>query len=263
MISLSIKLSDFRIFKKFVQGDDMLEVVDFSKQYRGADYYSAKNISFKVCDGEVVGLVGSNGAGKSTTIKSIVGILPFHEGKIIVNGFDVSKETPQAKQTVGYAPDDHSVYEKLTGREYVDYMGSLFGVSKEDKKNRLEYYSSIFEIGNALDNQISSYSHGMKQKICLIGSLIHQPKLWVLDEPMMGLDPTTMNEVKKCIRDYANKGNSVLFSSHNLDIVEKVCDAVGIINKGKLAAFFNLHEAKKDPNFDLEKIFLKMTKGEK
>lgn len=241
----------------------MLEVIDFSKQYRGATHHSAKNISFKVEDGEVVGLVGSNGAGKSTTIKSIVGILPFQEGKIVVNGFDVSKESARAKQTVGYVPDDHSVYEKLTGREYVDYMGSLFGVPKEDKKDRLEYYSNIFEIRNALDNQISSYSHGMKQKICLIGSLIHQPKLWVLDEPMMGLDPTTMNEVKKCIRDYANKGNSVLFSSHNLDTVEKVCDAVGIINKGQLVAFINLKEAQKDPKFDLEEMFMKITKGAK
>ena len=241
----------------------MLEVQNFSKQYRGTESYSAKNISFRVNDGEVVGLVGSNGAGKSTTIKSIVGILPFHEGKIIVNGFDVSKDSAKAKQTVGYVPDDHSVYEKLTGKEYVDYMGSLFGVSKKDKQERLDYYSSIFEIKAALNNQISSYSHGMKQKICLIGSLIHQPKLWVLDEPMMGLDPTTMNEVKKSIRDYANKGNSVLFSSHNLDTVEKVCDAVGIINKGELVAFFNLKEAQKDPDFDLEETFIKITKGAK
>lgn len=257
-------LSKFLDFFKFnLWRENMLEVIDFSKQYRGAKVYSAKNISFKVGDGEVVGLVGGNGAGKSTTIKSIVGILPINEGQIVVNGFDVAKDAAKAKQIMGYVPDDHSVYEKLTGREYVDYMGSLFGVSREDKKNRLEYYSSIFEIGHALDNQISSYSHGMKQKICLIGSLIHQPKLWVLDEPMMGLDPTTMNEVKKCIRDYANKGNSVLFSSHNLDIVEKVCDAVGIINKGHLAAFINLKEAQKDPKFDLEKTFMNITKGAK
>lgn len=236
----------------------MLEVCNFSKKYKGADRYSTKNISFSVKDGEVLGLVGGNGAGKSTTIKSIVGILPFKEGKIIVNGFDVSKESEKAKQTIGYVPDDHSVYEKLTGREYANYMGSLYGVSKQDKADRIEYYAKMFNLGEKIDNQISSYSHGMKQKICLIGSLVHQPKLWVLDEPMMGLDPTTTNQVKKCIRDYASKGNTVLFSSHNLDIVEKICDSVGIIKNGELVAFVNLHEVKKDKDFDLEELFAKI-----
>lgn len=238
----------------------MLEVENFSKMYRGAKRYSTNNISFKVNNGEVFGLVGGNGAGKSTTIKSIVGILPFKEGKITVEGFDVSKEAMKAKQVIGYVPDDHSVYEKLTGREYVDYMGSLYGVSKGDKIQRLEKYSKKFKLVDELNNQISSYSHGMKQKICLIGSLVHEPKLWVLDEPMMGLDPTTMNELKKCIRDYANDGKMVLFSSHNLQVVEEICDVVGIINKGKLAKLVRLKEERKDPDFDLEKIFMEITK---
>lgn len=240
----------------------MLEVIGFSKKYKGADRYSAKNISFKVNDGEVLGLVGSNGAGKSTTIKSIVGILPFNEGQILVNGFDILKEQAKAKQTIGYVPDDHSVYEKLTGREYVNYLGSLYGVSKELKEERLKYYSNLFQLTNSLNNQISSYSHGMKQKICLIGSLIHEPKLWVLDEPMMGLDPTTMNELKLCIRDYAKKGNTVLFSSHNLDVVEKICDEIGIIKSGELVSYFNLQEAKKKSDFDLEELFIKINKEE-
>lgn len=240
----------------------MLEVINFSKKYKGADRYSAKDISFKVEDGEVLGLVGSNGAGKSTTIKSIVGILPFKEGQILVNGYDILKEQAKAKQTIGYVPDDHSVYEKLTGREYVNYIGSLYNVPKNLKAERLEYYSNLFGLTTSLDNQISSYSHGMKQKICLIGSLIHEPKLWILDEPMMGLDPTTMNEVKKCIRDYAKKGNTVLFSSHNLDVVEKICDDIGIIKSGKLVSFFNLNDAKKKPNFDLEKLFIEINKEE-
>lgn len=238
----------------------MLEVKNFSKKYKGAIRYSAQNINFKVNNGEVLGLVGGNGAGKSTTIKSIVGILPFTEGQIIVNGFDVAKQPAGAKQTIGYVPDDHSVYDKLTGREYVNYMGSLYGVKKDLKIKRIEYYSKLFKIQNALDDQISSYSHGMKQKICLIGSLIHEPKLWVLDEPMMGLDPTTTNEVKKCIRDYAKKGNTVLFSSHNLDIVEEICDVVGIINKGSLVKLINLTESKEDSKFDLEQLFLNIIK---
>lgn len=240
----------------------MLEVINFSKKYKGALKYSAKNISFKVADGEVLGLVGGNGAGKSTTIKSIVGILPFNEGHIIVNGHDMSLSPASAKQTVGYAPDDHAVYDKLTGREYVNYMGSLYSVPKELKKERLDYYADLFKIDKDLDNQISSYSHGMKQKICLIGSLIHEPKLWVLDEPMMGLDPTTTNEVKKCIRDYASRGNTVLFSSHNLDIVEEICDTVGIINKGHLVEFFRLKDARKDAKFDLEKLFLEINEDD-
>lgn len=233
----------------------MLEVNNFSKRYKGAKKYSARSISFVVEDGTIMGLVGSNGAGKSTTIKSIVGILPFDGGKITVNGFDIVKESANAKMTIGYVPDDHSVYEKLTGREYVNYMGSLYGVDKETKAKRLEHYAKLFSITKSLDNQIFSYSHGMKQKICLIGSLIHEPKLWVLDEPMMGLDPTTMNQVRKCIKEYAGRGNSVLFSSHNLDIVEKLCDNVCIINEGRLVKNFNLETEKQDENFDLEKIF--------
>lgn len=234
----------------------MLEVKNFSKKYKGALKYSAQNITFRAEDGEVLGLVGGNGAGKSTTIKCIVGILPFNEGHIIVNGHDMSLSPASAKQTVGYAPDDHAVYDKLTGREYVNYMGSLYSVPKDVKKERLEYYADLFKINKDLDNQISSYSHGMKQKICLIGSLIHEPKLWVLDEPMMGLDPTTTNEVKKCIRDYASRGNTVIFSSHNLDIVEEICDTVGIISEGCLVKFFRLKDAQKDAKFDLEKLFL-------
>lgn len=236
----------------------MLEVKGFSKRYKGAERYSAKDIDFSVADGEIVGLIGENGAGKSTTIKSIVGILPFKEGQIVVNGFDVNKEPIQAKQTVGYVPDDHAVYEKLTGREYASYIGSLYGVSKEQKEELIEYYAKMFNLEKKLDNQIASYSHGMKQKICLIGSLLHKPKLWVLDEPMMGLDPTATSQVKTCIKDYASKGNIVLFSSHNLDIVEKICDKVAIIKDGELASFIDLRVAKKDPEFDLEDFFAKI-----
>ncbi len=236
----------------------MLQVKNLTKKYTGADKHSAHDISFYVNDGEVLGLVGSNGAGKSTTIKSITGILPFDEGEIIVNGFDVKKQPVQAKQSLGYVPDDHSVYEKLTGREYVNYMGSLYGVSKADKQARLDHYAKLLEIEFALDNQIANYSHGMKQKICLIGALIHQPNLWVLDEPMLGLDPQTMKELQNLIRGYATEGHCVLFSSHNLDVVERVCDVVCIIRKGELVKTIRLDEAKKDKNFSLEKVFMEI-----
>lgn len=234
----------------------MLKVEKFSKKYSGAQKFSAIDISFEVNDGEIMGLVGSNGAGKSTTIKSITGILPFEKGRIIVNGFDIKENSIAAKQSIGYVPDNHAVYEKLTGREYVSYMGSLFGVSKKLKKERIDFYSQMFSITAALDNQISSYSHGMKQKICIIGSLIHNPKLWILDEPMTGLDPQTTNEVKKCIVDYANMGNTVLFSSHNLDVVQRLCDKAGVIKDGRLIALLDMHEMNQNPYFDMEKYYM-------
>lgn len=233
----------------------MLEVKDFSKMYKGAKDYSAKNISFTVKDGEVCGLVGSNGAGKSTLIKSIVGIQPFQEGSICIDGFDILKQPQDAKRRIGYVPDDHTVYDKLTGREYVDYIGSIYGASKEMKQDVLENLAAYFNIDFALDTQIANYSHGMKQKICLLGSLVHSPSLWVLDEPMVGLDPQTMEKLIELIRNYANKGNTVLFSSHNLDVVQKVCDTVAFIRHGELISFLDLRTV---GAFDLDAYYKKV-----
>ncbi len=233
----------------------MLEVKDFSKMYKGAKDYSAKNISFTVKDGEVCGLVGSNGAGKSTLIKSIVGIQPFQEGSICIDGFDIAKQPQDAKRRIGYVPDDHTVYDKLTGREYVDYIGSIYGASKEMKQDVLENLAAYFNIDFALDTQIANYSHGMKQKICLLGSLVHSPSLWVLDEPMVGLDPQTMEKLIELIRNYANKGNTVLFSSHNLDVVQKVCDTVAFIRHGELVSFLDLRTV---GAFDLDAYYKKV-----
>lgn len=218
----------------------MLEIKGFSKIYKGAQVYSAKNISLTVHNGEVCGLVGSNGAGKSTLIKSIVGIQPFQEGSIQVDGADIVKQPEKAKRRIGYVPDDHTVYDKLTGREYVDYMGSIYGATRAMKEDVLKNLAEYFSIGYALDMQIANYSHGMKQKICILGSLVHRPALWVLDEPMVGLDPQTMEKLVGLIRSYANKGNTVLFSSHNLDVVQKVCDTVAFIRHGELISFIDL-----------------------
>ena len=233
----------------------MLEVKDFSKMYKGAKDYSAKNISFTVKDGEVCGLVGSNGAGKSTLSKSIVGIQPVQEGSICIDGFDILKQPQDAKRRIGYVPDDHTVYDKLTGREYVDYIGSIYGASKEMKQDVLENLAAYFNIDFALDTQIANYSHGMKQKICLLGSLVHSPSLWVLDEPMVGLDPQTMEKLIELIRNYANKGNTVLFSSHNLDVVQKVCDTVAFIRHGELISFLDLRTV---GAFDLDAYYKKV-----
>ncbi len=233
----------------------MLKIENFSKKYYKNPNYSAENINIHVKTGEVFGLVGSNGAGKSTIIKSLIGVLPFSEGTITVNGYDIAKEPEKAKKFIGYVPDDHSVYDKLTGREYVNYIGSLYGATKEQKQTALEKTAKVFDISQVLDIQIANYSHGMKQKICILGALVHSPKLWVLDEPMVGLDPQTMYTLCKYIRDYANAGNSVLFSSHNLDTVKKTCDRVAVIKKGKLIKTVDLKE---EPDFDLDKFFMEV-----
>ncbi len=233
----------------------MLEVIDFSKKYRNNKNYSARHIHFTVDAGEVVGLVGSNGAGKSTIIKSIIGVLPYTEGTIRVGGYDVAKQPEQAKKLIGYVPDDHSVYEKLTGREYINYMGSLYGATKEQKKYVTEQLASRFEIAYAIDAQIAGYSHGMRQKICILGALVHEPKLWILDEPMVGLDHQTMALLCEYIRGYATGDRSVLFSSHNLEVVKKTCDKVVFIRKGEVA---NIVDLTADKEFDLNGYYTEL-----
>lgn len=233
----------------------LLEVKNFSKRYKNNANYSAKNISFTISEGEVVGLVGSNGAGKSTIIKSIIGVLPFRDGTIKIGGFDINKRPERAKKLIGYVPDDHSVYEKLTGREYINYMGSLYGATKKQKKFAAEELAEHFGIKYALDTQIASYSHGMRQKICILGALVHRPKLWILDEPMVGLDHQTMMLLCRFIRDYADGKHAVLFSSHNLDVVRKVCDKVVFIKKGRLENIVDLREQR---DFDLDGYYMEM-----
>ena len=238
----------------------MLEVTDFSKKYRNNKNYAVQHVSFTVSAGEVVGLVGSNGAGKSTIIKSVIGVLPFEAGTIKVGGFDVAKQSESAKKLVGYVPDDHSVYEKLTGREYINYIGSLYGATKEQKKYVTDELAKKFELLSALDEQIAGYSHGMRQKICILGALVHQPKLWILDEPMVGLDHQTMALLCRFIGDYADGEHSVLFSSHNLEVVRKTCDKVVFIREGKLA---NIVDLTKDRDFDLDTYYMELNEVER
>ncbi len=233
----------------------MLEVKNFSKKYRNNKNYSAKDVNFTVQAGEVVGLVGSNGAGKSTIIKSIIGVLPFNEGTITIDGFDIVKQSEQAKKLIGYVPDDHSVYEKLTGREYINYMGSLYGANKEQKQFVTDELAQKFEIFYALDQQIAGYSHGMRQKICILGALVHNPKLWILDEPMVGLDHQTMALLCDYIRSYADSEHSVLFSSHNLEVVRKTCDKVVFIRKGEVVNILDLTTNK---DFDLDRYYTQL-----
>ena len=235
----------------------MLKIEHLFKRYINSDRYALEDLNLELKSGEVFGFLGMNGAGKSTTIKCLTGIYPFNSGKIEICGCDITKDPTNAKLNMGYVPDNHSTYEKLTGREYVNYIADLYRVNNEDRDTRINVFAKKFRLTKALDCQIKSYSHGMKQKICIIAALIHQPKLWVLDEPMIGLDPQSMVEIIRRMKEHCANGNTVFFSSHNLDLVAKLCDRVAIINDGKLHCIIDLHiEGNKET---LEETFLKIT----
>ena len=236
----------------------MLKVTNLKKVYPKSDRVAVDDISFELRPGEIFGFLGQNGAGKSTTIKCLTGILPFEGGTIEVCGYDIQKDPIKAKMNMGYVPDNHSVYEKLTGREYVNYVADLYRVSKADRTERLERYLDLFKLRFAIDKQIKAYSHGMKQKICIIAALIHEPKLWVLDEPMMGLDPQSTAEIIAYMREHCAKGNTVFFSSHNLDLVKRLCHRVAIINEGHLIDCFDL-AGNEENKANLEERFFKIT----
>ncbi len=236
----------------------MLKVENLKKIYPKSDRVAVDNISFELRPGEIFGFLGQNGAGKSTTIKCLTGILPFDSGKIEICGYDIVADPINAKMNMGYVPDNHSVYEKLTGREYVNFAADLYKVPTDIRKERMARYAKLFRLEAAMDRQIKSYSHGMKQKICIIAALIHEPKLWVLDEPMMGLDPQSTAEIIAHMREHCAKGNTVFFSSHNLDLVKKLCHRVAIVNDGHLVDLFDLagNEANKA---NLEEKFFRIT----
>lgn len=219
-----------------------LELKHFSKKYGTNKHYSVKDASFEVFGGEIFGFLGPNGAGKSTIIKSVVGIQPLSEGAIEICGYDVTKEPTKAKFNVGYVPDHYALYEKLTGREYINYIADIFDVSQEQRNERLERYIKIFQLEHAIDSKISTYSHGMKQKITIMSALVHNPKVWILDEPLTGLDPNSIFQVKECMRIHASEGNIVFFSSHLIDIVEKLCQRIAIIRKGQILCVKTLEE---------------------
>ena len=236
----------------------MLTIKHLVKKYPRSDRIAVNDINIELKPGEIFGFLGQNGAGKSTTIICLTGILPFDGGSIEVCGYDLAKEPIMAKFNIGYVPDNHSVYEKLTGVEYVNYVADLYRVPADIRKERLERYLKIFKLENAANRQIKSYSHGMKQKICIIAALIHEPKLWVLDEPMMGLDPQSTAEIIAHMREHCAKGNTVFFSSHNLDLVKKLCHRVAIINEGEIIDTFDLKDNPENQE-NLEIRFFKIT----
>ncbi|MBO4473218.1 MAG: ABC transporter ATP-binding protein [Clostridia bacterium] len=240
----------------------MIKISHFTKTYSGSDRKAVSDLNLEIHEGEVFGFIGHNGAGKSTTIKSLVGIQTITEGTIEIQGYDIQRQPLEAKLNIGYVSDNHAVYEKLTGREYVSYVADLYMVSEEDKQKRIEHYADLFGLTPAMDKEIKSYSHGMKQKLMVISALIHDPKVWILDEPLTGLDPTSAYQIKECMRAHADAGNIVFFSSHVIEVVEKICDRVAIISGGKLRRVCTAAELNASGE-SLEDLYLKYATEQK
>ena len=237
------------------------ELKDFSKKYASSKVYAVQHANLEVHGGEIFGFLGPNGAGKSTIIKSTVGIQPISEGSIEICGYDVKKQPIMAKRQIGFVPDHYALYEQLSGREYINYIADIYEVSKEDRDARMAKYISLFQMEAQIDNKIKTYSHGMKQKITIMAALIHNPKVWILDEPLTGLDPTSIYQVKECMKEHAKAGNIVFFSSHIIDIVEKLCERIAIIKKGEIQCVKTVKEIEKSGK-TLEQFYLD-TIGEK
>ena len=239
----------------------LIEVENLYKKYSKKGNYSIEDISLYGLSGEIIGILGHNGAGKSTTIKCITGMHPYQRGVVKICGNDIQKNEIDAKSNFGYVTDEFTLFEKMTGVEYVNFLADIYKVDQKQRVERLEEFQKIFALGDAIYQIISSYSHGMKQKISIIGALIHYPKVFILDEPMVGLDPYTSNQLKNFIKDYASMGNLVMFSSHNLDVVSKLCNRVYIIDQGRILDVLDIKEFNKT-NKDFEEYFLSITKRE-
>lgn len=240
------------------QKTEIAKIAGLCKRYGKADNYAIENINITCYADEIVGLLGKNGAGKSTIIKCLTGYFPFDEGKIEICGKDIRTEPVAAKKNLGYVPDDRAMFDKMTGYEYVNFVADLHGTPQQDREERIAEMQDIFKLGISINNMISSYSHGMRQKICIMASLIHRPKLWLLDEPLTGLDPQTARALREYMKYYKGQDNAVFYSSHNLDAVEKTCDRAYIINNGKLVESIDIKRfIAENKDRSLEDVFLK------
>jgi ABC-2 type transport system ATP-binding protein len=238
----------------------MIELNGVSKTY-GGKIKAVDNISLTIDSGCIFGFLGPNGAGKTTTIKLITGIIKPDSGKILVDGADVEKEPLKTKKSIGFVPDDPNVFLRLKGVEYLSFMADIYEVDSRERQARISDLAKRFEMTNALGDRIQSYSHGMRQKIVLLGALLHKPSVWILDEPMTGLDPKSAYELKQMMREHADEGKTVFFSTHVLEVAEKVCDRVAVISAGKIVFTGNTEDVKKTGNESLEKMFLEMTEN--
>lgn len=237
----------------------MLEIKNFSKSY-SISKKAVDQLNLTIESGDIYGFIGHNGAGKSTTIRSIVGILDFEEGDILISGHSIRREPLMCKQMTAYIPDNPDLYEHLTGIGYLNFISDIFQVSAGDRKERILRYGEQLELSGALGDSISSYSHGMKQKLAIISALVHEPRLLVLDEPFVGLDPKASLTLKNIMKDMCKKGSAIFFSTHVLDVAEKLCNKIAIIGSGKLIASGHTEVLIKEKS--LEHLFMEVASHE-
>ncbi len=237
----------------------MIKLDHITKTYSN-EVRAVNDFSMEVGDGEIVGFIGPNGAGKTTSIKMMTGILKPDSGKVMINDFDMQDNPLEAKKIIGYISDSPDMFLRLTGIEFINFMADIYDVPEEGRREKIESLASRFDLMDALDKQMQGYSHGMRQKMMVIACLVHEPLVWILDEPLTGLDPKSAFVLKNMMREHADKGNSVLFSTHVLEVAEKLCDRIVVINHGEALFTGTLEElTEKYPGMDLEKIFLEMT----
>lgn len=239
----------------------MIVMKNVSKKY--GDFSAVSHMNLEISNGEIFGFLGPNGAGKTTTLKMMTGITSLSEGSITINNYDITKNAFLAKKEFGFVPDSPDILLRLKGREYLEFMASIYQIKKDVANERVQALAEKFEIADALEDRISSYSHGMRQKLIIIGVLLHQPSNWILDEPLTGLDPKSAFTLKEMMREHADAGNTVLFSTHVLEVAEKICDRVGILSHGKLVFVGTIAELKKQMHEDksFEELFLELTEN--
>lgn len=233
----------------------MLHIENFSKIYKGSKR-AVNHLSLDVRPGDIYGFIGHNGAGKTTTIKAIVGILDFEEGEILIDGHSIKKEPMACKSILAYIPDNPDIYEHLTGIQYLNFIADVFGISAKDRTERIRAYGDLFEITGNLGSLVGSYSHGMKQKLAIIAALIHEPKLLILDEPFVGLDPKAAMDLKNIMKQMCARGSAIFFSTHVLEVAEKLCNKIAIIKQGELVANGALEDVLGDDS--LEDVFMEI-----
>ncbi len=233
----------------------MIEIKNLTKSYvKGKK--AVDDISFDVLDGEIFAFIGHNGAGKTTTIKSIVGILDFDCGNILINGKSIKDDAINAKKEIAYVPDNPDLYENMKAIEYINFICDMYEISKEERSKNIQKYSKMFEIDDKLDDEISSFSHGMKQKIALIAALSHNPSVLIMDEPFVGLDPKAVFDMKEIMKKMCKEKKTIFFSTHILEVAEKLCDRVAIIKNGKIVKIGKMKDIMGDES--LEQVFLEL-----
>ena len=238
----------------------VLEIKNFTKEYSQGKK-AVDHLSLSVMPGEIHGFIGHNGAGKTTTIRAVVGVMGFNGGEIFVDGHSVKSEPVKCKLLTAYIPDNPDLYDYITGIQYLNYMADMFSIGRKQREERIEKYAELFGIMDSLGNLISSYSHGMKQKLALIGAFLHEPKLLVLDEPFVGLDPEAAFHLKKIMRELCDQGSAIFFSTHVLDVAEKLCDKVSIIKQGKMVISGSMEAVRGSGS--LEDVFMEVVENEK